>query len=92
MVISKAGNVDSVRVVSGPPLLVSAAIDAVKQWQYKPFLVDGQPVAARTEIKIPFSLGISDVDYQAEQKNNEDYFKREDECRKLLKAGQYTGG
>jgi TonB family protein len=90
VVTSKTGRVDSVNVVSGHPLLVQAAINAVKQWQYKPFLVDGQPVAASTEVEVPFSLGISDASYQAEQKNNDDYFKREDECRNLLKAQKYA--
>lgn len=88
-VISKTGKVDSVKVLSGHPLLVQAAVDAVKQWQYKPFLVDGQPVVASTEVEVPFSLGISDADYRAEQKNSEDYFRREDECRGLLKAHKY---
>lgn len=90
VVISKAGAVESVRVLSGHPMLVQAAVDTVKQWQYKPFVVDGQPVAVRTEVEVPFSLGISDVKYQVEQKNSEDYFKHEDDCRNLLKAGQYA--
>jgi TonB family protein len=89
-VISKTGRVDSVNVLSGHPLLVQAAVDAVKQWQYKPFLVDGQPVVATAEIEVPFLLGISDANYQAEQKSNDDYFKREDECRNLLKAQKYA--
>lgn len=88
-VISKTGTVDSVNVVSGHPLLVQAAMDAVKQWQYKPFLADGQPVTASIEVEVPFLLGISDASYQAEQKSNDDYFKREDECRNLLKAQNY---
>lgn len=90
VVISKMGAVESVNVLSGHPLLVQAAIDAVKQWQYKPFLVDGQPVKASTEVEVPFLLGVSDASYQAEQKNNADYFKREDECRNLLKAQKYS--
>src|SRR5215467_7781080 len=89
VLISKAGAVESVNVLSGHPLLVQAAINAVKQWQYRPFLVDGQPVTARTEIEVPFSLGISEASYQAEQKNNDEYFKREDECRNFLKAQKY---
>jgi TonB family protein len=88
--ISKTGMVESVNVVSGHPLLVQAAVDAVKQWQYKPFLADGQPVAVSTEVEVPFSLGLSDASYQAEQKSNDDYFKREDECRNLLKAQKYA--
>jgi TonB family protein len=89
VVISKAGTVDSVKLVTGHPMLVQAAIDAVKQWQYKPFVIDGQPVAVSTEIEVPFTLGIPDASYKAEQKNNDDYFKLEDECRKYLNAGQY---
>jgi TonB family protein len=90
VVISKTGTVDSVNVVSGHPLLVQAAINAVKQWQYAPFLADDQPVAVSTEVEVPFSLGISDAGYQAEQKSNEDYFKCEGECRNLLKAQKYA--
>jgi len=90
VVISKTGMVESVNVVSGHPLLVQAAINAVKQWQYKPFLADGQPVAVSTEVEVPFSLGLSDASYQAEQKSNDNYFKREDECRNLLKAQKYA--
>ena len=90
VVISKTGSVESVNVVSGHPLLVQAAIDAVKQWQYKPFLVDGKPVTASTEVEVPFSLGISDATYQSEQKSSEVFFNRQDECRELLKAQKYT--
>ena len=89
VVISKTGNVASVKVLSGHPLFVQAAMDAVRQWQYRPFLVDGQPVTASTEFEIPFSLGISDADDQAEEKNSQNFFKREDECRELLKAQKY---
>ncbi len=90
VVILKTGRVDSVNVVSGHPLLVQAAINAAKQWQYKPFLADGQPVVVSTEVEVPFTLGISDASYQVEQKSNDDYFKREDECRNLLKAQKYA--
>lgn len=90
VVISKTGMVESTNVVSGHPLLVQAAINAVKQWQYRPFLVDGQPVTASTEIDVPFSLGIPDATYQSEEKNSEVFFKRQDECRELLKAQKYS--
>jgi TonB family protein len=89
VVISKTGNVESVKVVSGHPMLVPSAVEAVKKWQYKPFLVDGQPVAAKTEIDVPFSLGISEADYKKEQEASNDYFKQEDKCRGQLKAKQY---
>jgi TonB family protein len=89
VVISKTGNVDSVKVTSGHPMLVSSAVEAVKKWQYKPFLVDGQPVEVKTEIEVPFSLGISEADYKKEQDASNDYFKQEKKCRDLFHERQY---
>jgi TonB family protein len=90
VVISKDGTVSSVKVLSGDPMLVQAAVEAVKQWQYKPFVADGQPVEARTEVKIPFSLGIPDADYKTELEVSKDYFNREGECRNSLKARHFS--
>ena len=42
------------QTISGHPLLIQAAIEAVKQWEYKPTLVDGKGVAVETEVSIPF--------------------------------------
>jgi TonB family protein len=88
--ISKDGAVTSVSVVSGHPMLIPSAVEAVKKWQYKPFLVDGQPVAVKTEIELPFSLGISEADYKKDQDASDAYFKQEDKCRALLRANQYS--
>jgi protein TonB len=74
--ISKDGAVTSVSVVSGHPMLIPSAVEAVKKWQYKPFLVDGQPVAVKTEIELPFSLGISEADYKKDQDASDAYFKQ----------------
>jgi protein TonB len=52
--ITKEGLVESLRVLSGHPLLVQAAIDAVKQWVYRPILLNGQPVDLLTSITISF--------------------------------------
>ncbi len=52
--IDKGGNIQNLQVVSGHPLLTSAAIEAVKQWRYKPFLLDGQPVAVETTVIVNF--------------------------------------
>ena len=54
--ISKTGSITSVKVVSGPPLLVHAAADAVKQWKYKPYLLNGEPVEIQTQIAVNFKL------------------------------------
>jgi periplasmic protein TonB len=54
--ISKDGSVVDLRVISGNPLLNEAAIDAVRQWRYKPTLLNGDPVAVITTITVNFAL------------------------------------
>jgi TonB family protein len=54
--ISKTGNITAVKVVKGEPLLSRAASDAVKQWKYKPYLLNGEPVEIQTEITVNFKL------------------------------------
>lgn len=55
-VIDKEGKVADVRVLSGDPLLVAAAVDAVKQWEYQATLINGAAVDVVTEIELNFSL------------------------------------
>jgi protein TonB len=55
-VISKDGSVESLRVVSGHPLLLQAALDAVKQWKYRPTMLNGEPVDVVTTITVTFTL------------------------------------
>jgi periplasmic protein TonB len=55
-IISKSGAVESLEVLSGHPLLVRAAMDAVQQWRYKPTLLNGEPVEVDTTIDVIFSL------------------------------------
>jgi TonB family protein len=55
-VIDKDGGVHGLSVTSGHPMLVPAAIAAVKQWRYKPFVSDGQPTDVRTLVTVNFSL------------------------------------
>jgi protein TonB len=55
-VISKRGSIENLRVVSGHPMLVQAALDAVKQWRYRPYLLNGEPVEVETQITVNFSL------------------------------------
>jgi len=54
-IITKEGRISSIRIVSGPPQLQGAAIDAVRQWTYRPFILNGQAVEVRTEIPVGFS-------------------------------------
>lgn len=58
-VIGTDGSVKDVRVESGLPLLAQAAIDAVKQWRYKPYMIDGEPVEVDSRITINFTLSAS---------------------------------
>lgn len=57
--IGTDGAVKDVRVESGLPVLAQAAIDAVKQWRYKPYVIDGQPVEVDSRITINFTLSAS---------------------------------
>jgi protein TonB len=53
-VIGKDGRIQDLRVVSGDPKLVDAAIGAVKQWRYSPFLLSGKPVDIETTVTVNF--------------------------------------
>ena len=55
-IISKDGTVQQLEVMSGHPLLVQAALDAVRQWRYRPTLLNGEPVEVDTTIDVIFSL------------------------------------
>jgi len=55
-VIGKDGAVEDVRVKSGLPMLTQAAIEAVKQWRYRPYLLNGEPVEIDSQITISFNL------------------------------------
>lgn len=55
--ISKEGTIQDLRLISGHPMLTQAAIDAVKQWRYKPYFLNGEPVQVETTISVVFSLG-----------------------------------
>jgi protein TonB len=55
-VISETGDVKDIRLVSGHPLLAPAAIDAVKQWKYRPYQLNGKPVEIVTMITLNFQL------------------------------------
>ena len=54
--VSKAGNISAVKILNGDPGLARAGVDAVKQWKYKPYLLNGEPVEIQTEITLNFKL------------------------------------
>jgi periplasmic protein TonB len=55
-IIGKDGDIRELQVVSGHPMLVPAAIAAVKQWRYRPFLLNGEPVEVETFVTVTFQL------------------------------------
>jgi periplasmic protein TonB len=54
--ISKTGSIENLRLLSGPPMLVDCAIEAVKSWRYRPYRLNGEPVEVETTINIVFNL------------------------------------
>ena len=54
--ISKDGTIQNLQLISGNPKLAQAAIEAVKKWKYKPYLLNRQPVALETQIAVDFQL------------------------------------
>ena len=55
--ISRVGDVVDVREVSGDSALAKYTIDAVRQWKYKPYVLDGKPVEVKTTIRVDYLLG-----------------------------------
>src|SRR6202167_5655200 len=54
--ISKDGSIQKRQLIRGHPMLAPAAIEAVKQWKYKPYLLNGEPVEVETQVQVNFTL------------------------------------
>jgi len=55
-VISREGTIENLQVLSGHPMLVRAAVNAVQQWRYRPYVLNGEPVEVETEVRVNFVL------------------------------------
>jgi TonB family protein len=86
IVISSSGDVSTVTVVSGHPMLAPAAMEAVKQWKYKPFTENGNPAAVATDVELEFAGGLSEKESDVRNK----FFPVEQECRQLINAARYA--
>jgi TonB family protein len=60
VVINSSGDVDGVAQITGPPMLVEAATEAVKQWKYRPYLLNGEAVEVQTTVRLSFALSGDD--------------------------------
>ena len=56
-IIGKDGSIENLRVVSGHPMLAPAALEAVRQWRYRPYMLNREPVEVETQITVNFVLG-----------------------------------
>ena len=56
-IVSKTGVIENLTVLSGHAMLVTAAVEAVRQWRYRPYMLNGEPVEVETEITVNFVLG-----------------------------------
>jgi protein TonB len=56
-IVGKTGRIENLNLLNGHPMLVKAALDAVKQWRYRPYLLNGEPIEVETEITVNFILG-----------------------------------
>ncbi len=55
-IIGKDGSVENLQIISGPPALAGSALDAVRQWKYNPYLLNGKPIEVETIITVNFTL------------------------------------
>src|SRR5215471_6097248 len=74
--ISETGTVKVLKAISGHPILIVAALEAVPLWQYSPFLIDGKPLAVQTLVTVPFSLGDSQVEIKRQEEDNNRFFEK----------------
>ncbi len=55
-VIGKDGTIQNLHVISGHPMLIKAAVDAVQQWRYRPYMLNGEPVEVETQVRVNFTI------------------------------------
>ena len=56
-VISKTGTIENLEVISGPEMLRANALEAVRSWRYKPYLLNGEPTEVDTQVTVNFTFG-----------------------------------
>jgi protein TonB len=55
-IINRDGRIENLQALSGHPMLVQAALDAVRQWRYRPYILNGDPVEVETQVTVNFVL------------------------------------
>ena len=88
--VTETGAVTKLKALSGPPLLIQAALDAVQKWQYEPYMLDAKPTAVATVVKVTFSLGDSPEQVKKDAEVADRFFAVMDQCRKQLNDKQLS--
>jgi TonB family protein len=86
--ITETGAVSNPKYVSGHPLLMQAALDAVREWQYSPFLTDGKPTSVLTVVKVGFYMEDSPEQIKKHEQVAEQFQATLERCRQQLKDRQ----
>jgi TonB family protein len=86
-VIAKDGTVKNLTLISGAPMLVVSAVEAVEQWKYKPYLLNGEPTEVETTITVNYALSDS-----AKAAPTEPPRRAEQEYREIVSAKQIGNG
>lgn len=87
LTVSGSGAVLKAKPVSGNPILMQAALDAVLKWKYSPFLIDGKPATVQISVTIPFAVEepLDEAKLKKEAEAAEKYYPVEDACRKQVR-------
>ncbi|MFZ3332880.1 MAG: TonB family protein [Candidatus Acidiferrales bacterium] len=85
-IIARDGTVQQIEFVSGPPLLLKAAMDAVRQWTYEPTLLNGEAIEVDTRVNVVFTLGGEVSDGAAQQEAAPDATKKSDSVTTIVPA------
>jgi len=86
--ITETGAVSNPKAVSGHPMLMQAALDAVREWQYSPFLTDGKPTSVLTVVKVGFYMDESPEEIKKHEQVAEQFQATLERCRQQLKDRQ----
>jgi TonB family protein len=90
IVVDETGSVKNVKVISGQPLLVTSALEAVKKWKYRPFQIDGKPAAVRAQVEVSIPEKITQTDIDREQKFQDTYWANERAGRAAIEKGDWA--
>jgi protein TonB len=88
--VTETGAVTKAKVLSGAPLLIQAALDAVQQWQYEPYMIGGKPTVVATVVKVTFSLGDSPEQVKKDAQAANEFFAVIGQCRRQLNDKQLS--